>query len=57
MDKIQKSKLPHTVLFEDIHRALGIIKVQSGAEISDTVDKILRKDPDIKNALRRVRRV
>lgn len=52
---MKASELPHTVLQEDIHTALGLIKVETKVDIKDFVDKILRANTDIKNALRRVK--
>ena len=53
---MKASELPHTVLQEDIHRALGILKAEKKiGDIKDKVDEILRADPTIRNALRRVK--
>jgi len=53
---MKSSELPHTVLFEDVHKALGIMKAEKKiGDIKDKVDAVLRADPDIKNAIRRVK--
>ena len=46
----------NTDLQEDVHRALGILKAEKKiGDIKDKVDAVLRVDPEIKNAIRRVK--
>lgn len=52
---MKSSELPHTILQLDIHKALGLIKIDKGIDMNLKVDSVLRDDPDIKNALRRVK--
>jgi len=52
---MKSSELPHTILQEDVHKALGLLKIDTGQDMNVKVDAVLRRDPEIKNALRRVK--
>lgn len=53
---MKSSELPHTVLQEDVHKALGILKAEKKiGDIKDYVDSVLRADNEIRLALRRVK--
>jgi len=51
---IEKLK-DHFVAHSDLHRAVRTVASERDIDMTDLVDEILRKEPAIKNAMRRIK--